>query len=188
MRQLRAVFSGGNRLHRKRPCRWLPLGRSQLVVWSGDFRFVLTANRGRGIWLTSVSQSTRYRAGHVEPLAVYREPIMKKRTAAKQAGDAAHLAAMETERFKDLLPLVEHCATRKYDDGDLRETGWFTIKTQGAAWIVQVKDPDTCCTFSAVAESLDKALETAALLLSADEAPWEPDSFLTAAAARKKKK
>jgi len=113
---------------------------------------------------------------------------MKKRQAKSAMGDSNHLAPMETNRFADMLSLVEHCAVRKYDDGEPRETGWVTIKTQGAAWCVQVKDPDGCCSFTAVGETLDKALETAALLLSCDEAPWEPDAFLAQAAARKKKK
>ena len=113
---------------------------------------------------------------------------MKKKSAKGGSLDARHLAPVETNLFRDLLPLVEHCCVRKYDDGDPREPGWITMKTQGAAWVVQVKDPDAACSFSAVGETLDKALETAALLLSCDEAPWEPDAFLAAAAARRKKK
>lgn len=113
---------------------------------------------------------------------------MKKRTAKKEMGDASHLAPIESDRFHDLLSLVEHMSVRRYDDGDPREPGWITIKTQGSAWIVQVKDPDACCSFSAVGETLDKALATAALLLSTDEAPWEPDTWLAQSAARKKKK
>lgn len=112
---------------------------------------------------------------------------MKKRQAVGAAGGQKHLAPVESNYLSSLLPLVEHCAIRQYDDGDAREPGWFTVKTQGAAWIVQVKDPDGCVSFSAVGETLDKALETAALLLSCDEAPWEPDSFLASAKARRKK-
>lgn len=112
---------------------------------------------------------------------------MKKRQAAAAAEGAKHLAPVESNLFNGLLPLVEHCAVRRYDDGDAREPGWFTVKTQGAAWCVQVKDPDGCVSFTAIGETLDKALETAALLLSCDEAPWEPDSFLAASKARKKK-
>lgn len=112
---------------------------------------------------------------------------MKKRAPLTGTNGAKHLAAMETELFSRLMPLVEHCATRQYDDGEPREPGWFTVKTQGAAWCVQVKDPDGSCAFTAVAETLDKAFETAALLLACDEAPWEPDAFLAAAKARKKK-
>lgn len=112
---------------------------------------------------------------------------MKKKVSATVAGDVKHLAPVESNYFSQLLALVEHCAVRKYDDGDLREPGWFTIKTQGAAWVVQVKDPDSCCSFSAVGETLDKALETAVLLLGCEEAPWEPDTFLSASKARRKK-
>jgi len=112
---------------------------------------------------------------------------MKRRTAKAELGDAKHLAPLECARLADCLPLIEHCAVRKYDDGTNREPGWITLKTQGAAWIVQVKDPDGCCSFTAVGETLDKALDTAALLLSCDEAPWEPDTWLQQAAARKKK-
>lgn len=113
---------------------------------------------------------------------------MKKKVSKAAMGDAKHLAPVETALFKDMMSLIEHCCVRKYDDGDAREPGWITIKTQGAAWVVQIKDPDACCSFSAVGETLDKALETAALMLSCEEAPWEPDSWLTAAAAKKRKK
>jgi hypothetical protein len=112
---------------------------------------------------------------------------MKKRSVKVGTEGVKHLAAMESTILSGLLPLVEHCAVRQYEDGDAREPGWITIKTQGAAWCVQVKDPDGACSFTAVAETLDKALETAALLLSCDEAPWEPDRFLSDQKARKKK-
>jgi len=112
---------------------------------------------------------------------------MKKKNVAKSVDGVKHLAPVETEIFKGLFPLVEHCCLRQYEDGDPREPGYLTIRTQGAAWSVQVKDADACVSFSAVAETLDKALETAALLLSCDEAPWELDKWLADAAKRRKK-
>lgn len=93
---------------------------------------------------------------------------------------------IETEKFKDLMPLVEHCAIRQYEDGTPRETGWITIKTAGAAWVCQVKEPDGGCSFSAVGETIDKAIETAALLLACEEAPWEPDQWLMRNGKKKK--
>lgn len=114
---------------------------------------------------------------------------MKRRVSkSSPEGQAQHLAPVETVRFSDMMSLVEHMAFRKYDDGEPREPGWVTIKTQGAAWVVQVKDPDGCVSFTAIGETLDKALETAGLLLACDEAPWEPDTFLAQAKARKAKK
>jgi len=185
---LRGVFSEGNRLHRKKPCRWLPREGGTLHVWSGEWRYTLQCSFSRGMWLVARVSAVALRAGRADMGFRWDKPVMKKREASKGRTDAQHLAPVETERFKDLMSLVEHCAVRRYEDGDPRETGWFTVKVQGAAWIVQVKDPDTACTFQAVGETLDKALETAALLLSCDEAPWEPDSFLAAAQARKKAK
>jgi len=118
----------------------------------------------------------------------WEKPVMKKR-GVKPLGEATkHLAPMETEILKDHMPLVEHMAVRQYDDGEAREPGWITIKTQGAAWCVQVKDPDGACSFTAVGKTLDDALETATLLLGCDEAPWEPDQWLAASQSRKKKK
>lgn len=111
---------------------------------------------------------------------------IKKREVSKS--DVQHLAAVETVLFKDHMPLLEHCCLRKYEDGTDREPGWITIKVTGAAWVIQVKDPDSATSFAAVADTLDKALDTAALLLAADEAPWEPDQWLARAKAEKKKK
>lgn len=104
---------------------------------------------------------------------------VKKKTVGGTAASsgAVHLAAMETNIFHQLPSLVAHCTTTKYDDGDPRQPGWFTVKTMGAAWMVMVKDPDSCAQFSATASTLDDALQLAELLLSADEAPWEPDPW-----------
>lgn len=112
---------------------------------------------------------------------------MKKKSAKTEVAGVSHLAPVESEYLAELMPLVEHCCIRQYDDGSPREPGWVTIKTQGAGWVVQVKDPDACVSFSAVAQTLDQAMQTAALLLACDDAPWEPDAFLSASKARRKK-
>lgn len=89
-----------------------------------------------------------------------------------------HLAAVETNVFHKLPALVAHCCVTRYDDGDPRRPGWFTVKTMGSAWIVQVKDPDAALSLSATGQTLDDAIVLADLLLSSEEAPWEPDNFL----------
>jgi hypothetical protein len=50
-----------------------------------------------------------------------------------------------------------------------------------------VKDPDTGMSFTAIGATVDQALDTAALHLACDEAPWEVDPFLRAKQGRKKK-
>lgn len=188
MRMLMTLVRRGNRLHRRRPSKWLPKDWVYFYVWANGWRIRLTGKAQWGIWAQSAADELHVAGLSSGRMFEWEKPVMKKRTAASAAGDAKHLAPLETDRFKDLLAVVEHMAVRKYDDGDTREPGWVTLKTQGAAWLVQVKDPDGCCSFTAVGETLDKALETAALLLSCDEAPWEPDAWLAASAARKKKK
>lgn len=174
-------------LHRGRPRRWLPAGKCQFMVLTARWEYVLTSVQRRGMCVVERwPRHVRLGAVGKAPLT-WEYPDMKKRQPAAGAGGAKHLAALESDLLRDLLPLVEHCAVRQYDDGEAREPGWITIKTQGAAWCVQVKDPDGCCSFTAVAQTLDKALETACLLLACDEAPWEPDAFLSASKARKKK-
>lgn len=182
------VEARGMRLHRGRPCRWLPKGKSRFCVGLGKLLFWLDATWRRGIWVSAREYRGDVPRGGDRRVTFVR-PSMKRRVSkSSPEGGAQHLAPVETARFSDMMSLVEHLAFRKYDDGEPREPGWVTIKTQGAAWVVQVKDPDAAVSFSAIGETLDKALETAALLLACDEAPWEPDTFLAAARARKAKK
>lgn len=89
-----------------------------------------------------------------------------------------HLAAVESNTFTKMANLIQHCCVTRYDDGDPRKPGWFTVKTMGSAWVVQVKDPDAGLQLSATAQFLDDALCLADLLLGSEEAPWEPDPFL----------
>lgn len=113
---------------------------------------------------------------------------MKKRK--PRAADEAvpeHLAAVESNLFASLLPLVAHCADTRYDDGTARVPGWWTVKTMGSAWIVEVKDPDTCSRLVVVQQSIDDALTLASVLLESDDAPWEPDPWMKAQQAKKRK-
>lgn len=106
---------------------------------------------------------------------------MKKRTVPSggSSGEGPkHIAGVESRVFDKLHQLVSHCAVTQYDDGTPRKPGWFTVKTMGSAWVVQVKEPDTALSMQCTAQSLDDALSLADLLLGSDDAPWEPDAFL----------
>jgi hypothetical protein len=91
---------------------------------------------------------------------------------------ATHLAPVESDVFSRLMSIVSHCCVTRYEDGELRQPGWVTIKTLGSSWAVQIKDPDACASMQAIGASLDDALTLADLLLSSDQAPWEHDRFL----------
>lgn len=176
------------RLHRGRPCRWMPRGKNVFFLQWGQWELELTSLPFKGICVTAVWRRGERLARPTAPRLKWEYPSMAIRKRTAQLTLVKHLAAMETGILHDVMPLVEHCALRQYEDGSEREPGWVTIKCTGAAWVVQVKDPDTACSFSAVADTVDKALETAALLLAADEAPWEPDQWLARQRAEKKKK
>jgi hypothetical protein len=175
-------------LHSVKPHRRMKRGNGVFMMRRGRWFLALQFKCWKGICVVA-----RWPVGaglfpHPADVERWEFPDMKKKTGAATAADVAHLAAAETILFSDLLPLVEHCIMRRYEDGDPREPGWFTVKTTGAAWVLQVKDPDSAMSFSSVAESLDKVLQTAALLLACDEAPWEPDPWLMAAKQKKSKK
>lgn len=114
--------------------------------------------------------------------------LMKQKTVAAADDGRRHIAAMETEVMRDHLALVEHLAVTRYEDGQARQPGYITIRTQGQAWVADVKDPDSCCSFRLLATTLDELLESLQELLGADQAPWEPDQWLRANQAKAKKK
>lgn len=112
---------------------------------------------------------------------------MKRRASPGSRPDALHLAPIESDILGRHHALVSHCCELKYDDGEPRQPGWWTVKTMGSAWVVEVKDPDSCCRLVVVQQTLDEAFTLAALLLDSEEAPWEPDPWLSAQRAKKKK-
>lgn len=175
-------------LHHRRPHQWLPKRTKHFLVAKNLGRILLTAIPFKGIAAT---------AGYVVvpgcdtlPPATWcmEFPSMAIKKRESRAKDIKHLAPVESNIFSGLLSLVEHMCLMQYEDGSPRVPGWLTVKSQGAAWAVQVKDPDSCSSFTAVGATLDNAIETAALLLSCDDAPWEADKWLADAAMRAKKK
>lgn len=113
---------------------------------------------------------------------------MKRKGAAKVDGQPTkHLAPVESDFFGRLLGMVEHCAITMYDDGEKRQPGWLMIRTMGAAWQIEAKDPDSGNKLPVVAATLDDALILMDALLRAEDAPWEPDPWLMAKRSAKKK-
>ena len=170
----------------RRGGRLLPVGAGSFLLRTASATFRVDFRWPVGMWLAASGPPRALGSDLVAARVVWRPAVKKRQARNAEGSQGSHLAAVETETFRDLLPLVEHCCCRKYDDGDPREPGWVTIKTQGAAWCVQVKDPDSCCSFSAVGPTLDKALELAAIMLGCEEAPWEHDKWLASNKGKKK--
>jgi len=87
--------------------------------------------------------------------------------------------------FGDLFSIVEHLSLLQYDDGSQRQTGYLGVWTQGAQWVARITDKDADATLTATGRSLDEALQLLAMLLGADDAPWEPVSRRASKGARK---
>lgn len=173
---------------RRRPCRWMPRELTWWVVRIGRAEVVLQSAARKGITARSLS-----RDGVVSSLWTgelwWGDAMAKKRVPrAPGAEIPQHLAAVESNVLSALLPLVLHCSETRYDDGSARQPGWWTVKTMGSAWVVEVKDPDTCSRLVVIQQTIDDAMTLASVLLESEDAPWEPDPWMRASAAKKKTK
>ena len=164
----------------RRPGRWLSSHGSTLIhVFRLDVYFHLWYTPAAGVYCASVS---KWGSVFCPPLYRYARPEMNvKKINLKPEGSKdgpSHIAPVESTVFARFHSLVAHCSVTRYDDGEARQPGWFTVKTQGAAWIVQIKDPNACAQLQCIGETLDDALALAELLLGADSAPWEIDPWM----------
>lgn len=178
----------GIRGTRFRPRRWVPRDWFSYLVRVGPFVWRVVCKRGFGhtLWEWDY-EGVRFPL--YPSLTWYGELLfMKKRTPKPAAESPPHLAPVESNVLAKCMALVEHCAATKYDDGEPRQPGWFTIRTRGSAWEVEIKDPDTCSRLVVIQGTLDDALALATCLLDAEEAPWEPDQWLLKAKQQKGKK
>jgi hypothetical protein len=170
-----------------RPRKTSPHALTLWVCWKGWKKVVLFSERGHGITAVAVVD----RDVPVQPfgyLSLFQEVlVMKKKKPQAASTDAQHLAPVESMILGRHQALVNHAAITKYDDGDPRQVGWWTVKTLGSAWVVEVKDPDTAMRLVVIQATADDALTLAALLLDSEEAPWEPDPWLMKAKLQKRK-
>jgi len=107
--------------------------------------------------------------------------------ATSSANKATNLAAVESTLFHGFPALIAHLAVTRYDDGDSRKPGWVQIRTQGSVWQATAKDPDGAASLLATGQTVDDTMALLELLLSAPDAPWEPDAYLMANRPRGKK-
>ena len=178
----------GNRWIARRPARWSPRGVFYFWVLTRDRKIGMASRPFKG--LCRVVSEVRWHcvSDHCGPLVQRWEYPSMKKVKREDRAAVKNLAAVETELFRELLPLVEHCCCLQYEDGSARQPGWLMMRTSGAAWQLVVKDPDSCSSFTVVDKSIDGALMSAALLLGCEEAPWEHDAYLASAQARTRKK
>lgn len=163
----------------RKPRRWAARSSFRVLVWRKGREFEVWFAPRQGFTCCTVRDR---RPDGIVVLTRLRPPEIpvKKKIVGAAAGtsSALHLAPLDGVVLGKFPALVAHCAVTRYDDGEPRRPGWFTVKSMGSAWCIQVKDPDAAASMTAIGNTLDDALTLAELLLGAEEAPWEPDAFL----------
>lgn len=148
------------------------------VIWY-CFRLRCSYRPGVGVCPLSLKVSPEGRPVKVVMFGTEHIPMKRVSLSAKPvAGQAVHIAAVESDVLGKFPSLIAHCSVVKYDDGEPRQPGWVQVKTQGAAWIVQLIDFDACAQIQALGQTLDDALVLADALVAAEDAPWEPAQWL----------
>lgn len=175
----------GNRWIRRRVGRYAPMGDFTFWVLTGRDIRRMYAKPFQGIQHVETRSLSLRSVPHSGAVLERKElvPVKKVRIADKAA--VRHLAALETELLRDHLSVVEHLALLQYEDGSPRQTGYLGVWTQGSQWMARITDKDGDATLTAGGRTLDEALTLLAMLLGADDAPWEPVSRRVSKGARK---
>lgn len=183
------LFAGPHRRKwRNRPRRWVPpFRKSVYYIRHRSCTIRLTWAPFVGMAVTALWRPSPLWSPSDPPSFSWEFHAMKKRSVPAGADGEPNRVEMASAVLKGHVSLVEHCACTRWEDGTPREPGWITIGTSGSSWTVTVKEPDACASFRVVAPTIDQALDTAALLLACEEAPWERDRFLEEQRKRKKK-
>lgn len=84
----------------------------------------------------------------------------------------AHDAAVETEVWRDLMPLVMHCSACTGESGKWHLPGVLVVSTVGDVWVIEVIDPGASRAFSVYALTLDEAFKRVSELLRIESPPY----------------
>lgn len=170
------VFYRSRRWTGERPSRWMPMGRCGYVVLTRDRKYLMSALPFRGsfacgVWDRGATVGT-WRADALE----WRERPSMKPVKIAERGSVRHLAALETEYLADVQSVADAVAMLQYEDGTPRQGGYLGIWCNGSAWCVRITDKTADATLTAEGRTVDEALDTLAMLLGSENAPWEPNS------------
>lgn len=94
----------------------------------------------------------------------------------------------ETKVLAKCPNLVEFLSATAYEDGLPRQPGYMTIRNRVIEYEITLYDPDAGQRVAVRARLLDQAFAGAEAVLSATDAPWEPDKYLQERMPKKKKK
>lgn len=152
------------------------MGKCRYSLLTGSVEYVIDVAPFRGQYVVAWKRKTWGRAPGDGQLLGERRRLSVKKVKVGERSSVKHLAALESEYMADVMPVVEHLALMQYDDGSPRQTGYLGVWTQGSAWVARLTDKDADAQLTAEGRTLDEALDLLALLLGAEDAPWEPIS------------
>lgn len=96
--------------------------------------------------------------------------------------------SLETKILGKCPLLMEWITATAYEDGSVRQPGYFQVRNRTIEFEITVYDPDAGMRIAIRARELDKAFAGVEAILGAVDAPWEPDRYLTSLLPKPKKK
>lgn len=167
------IIGGGGHWSGHRPRAWRPMGTGSFLVLTGSGTFVMRflpfRGIGRAAWFPERCSPGTSLGG---PGATWGRTDVKK-VKFSDRSSVKHLAALESNAFSSMLPIVEALAVLVYEDGSPRAPGYLGLWSQGATWFARITDKDAGAQLTCEGRTIDEALGTLALLLTAEDAPWE---------------
>lgn len=164
---------------RSRTSQWLPMRRKDVVFVCDRRSYFARWQPNAGLLVYGSGP-----AGSVAPEVYYLDPnerrsLMKRRSVVSP--DAAIRPALphESKVFLRLTALCEFLSATVYDDGTARTPGYFWFSNRGTLYELTLFDPDAGARLPLVAKTIDDAFAAADLTLRAEDAPWQPDKYLT---------
>lgn len=170
------IYYRGARWFGQKPGSFVPMGRGVFFVLTGNGSFGMRYRPFRGIQRAAWFAPGRpLDAALLVADRIWLEVGVKKVTVAERSS-VKHLAALESQMFREHLAVLEVLAMLQYADGSPREPGYLGMWTQGGTWFVRVQDKTGDAQMTAEGRTAEEAWDALALLLGSENPPWEPMS------------
>lgn len=165
---------------RRRRGQWLPMKVKRYVWACAHYWRIMLWQPGRGMW-----QENLFPRGHVgtDPIQTSVPPkgrSVKRRSPMTGEGVPLPVLSLESTILKKLPLLREFLTATAYDDGSIRQPGYFWFLNDGPAFSLHLFDVDACARLVLRAPTFDETFALAETALGMENAPWLPDRFLAA--------
>ena len=171
-----------------RVCQWTP-NREKWYVYRSTHRDIHIRWRP---W-TGYTVIGSGPVGSAYPEVIYLDPLkkvrlMKRRSVVSREGAILPALSAESKVLAKLPALREFLSATAYEDGTARTPGYFWFSNRRMLYEVILFDPDSGSRLPVTALTMDDVFVAAEALLTAPEAAWQPDKYLTEQLAKKTKR